>query len=471
MIKERIATLRRIGIFVDCGVICTAYLLGYSQQKYYFPGFHETYPLSAYIGILPVFTFIIVASMYMLGIYTSFRTKSLMDTILIITKSFFLSFIIFSFFVYIFRLDYISRPLILLIFALAYLLMISQKLLLIIFFRHIRTRGHNIRRMLIVGTGRRAQSFVENINKHPAWGLRIVGFVDEDNSKTGQLINGHKVMGGFDDLHNIIRNNVVDEAVFLVPRSWLNKIEDILHLCETEGLRIHVAVDYFELKFSKAKITELHNHPFLTFESTPDSEAAIIIKKIIDSFVSVIALIAALPVFVLIAVLIRLTSRGPVIFSQTRIGLNGRHFTIYKFRTMIPGAETRRKDLLIYNEMQGPVFKVSNDPRVTPVGRFLRKLSLDELPQLWNVFIGSMSLVGPRPLPIEENEYQPWQRRRLSVKPGLTCLWQISGRNRITEFDEWVKLDLEYIDNWSLWLDFVIIAKTVPMVIFGIGAK
>jgi len=296
--------------------------------------------------------------------------------------------------------------------------------------------------------------------------------VDEDVSKVGSVVAGHKVLGSFKDVPDIIHNNIVDEVVFVVPRLWLHKIEEIMHFCEAEGLRVHVAVDYFDLKFSKAKQTDLNGFPLLTFESTPDKLWHLLIKRLFDLVFSGVALLILAPFFVIISIIIKATSEGPVFFRQKRCSLNGRTFTLYKFRTMVKDAEARLDELLRYNEMNGPVFKMENDPRLTRIGKFLRKTSIDELPQLWNVFKGDMSLVGPRPpIPKEVQQYDSWQRRRLSMRPGITCLWQVNGRNRIVDFDEWARLDLEYIDNWSLGLDFKILLKTIPAVLFTRGAK
>ncbi|MDP2906177.1 MAG: sugar transferase, partial [Candidatus Omnitrophota bacterium] len=285
-------------------------------------------------------------------------------------------------------------------------------------------------------------------------------------------ISGCPVIGIFKDIPDIIHNNVIDEVLFIVPRSWLTKIEEIMRFCESEGVRIHLAVDYFELQFTKSKQTDLNGFPLLTFESTPDRLWHLLVKRLMDVSCSGIALFVLSPVFLTLGILIKKTSHGPIFFKQTRCSLNGRKFTLYKFRTMDADAEVRLKDVINGNEMNGPVFKMENDPRLTKVGRFLRKFSLDELPQLWNVFRGDMSLVGPRPpLPSEVEKYDNWQRRRLSVRPGLTCLWQVNGRNKITDFNDWANLDLKYIDNWSLWLDMKIIFKTVPVMLSGAGAK
>jgi exopolysaccharide biosynthesis polyprenyl glycosylphosphotransferase len=233
-----------------------------------------------------------------------------------------------------------------------------------------------------------------------------------------------------------------------------------------------VAVDYFELKFSRGKQTDMYGFPMMTFDSTPDKIGHLFIKRIFDVIISGLALVLLFPFFLIISIVIKLTSDGSVFFRQERCGLYGRKFNLYKFRTMVKDAEQKLDELRKHNEMAGPVFKMSNDPRLVPMGVFLRRFSIDELPQLWNVFRGDMSLVGPRPpLPKEVKEYDYWQRRRLSMKPGLSCLWQIKGRNKITDFNEWMKLDLEYIDKWSLGLDLNILLRTIPVVLFGVGAK
>jgi exopolysaccharide biosynthesis polyprenyl glycosylphosphotransferase len=276
----------------------------------------------------------------------------------------------------------------------------------------------------------------------------------------------------FGDMANILHGNVIDHVVFVVPRLWFEKIEDLIRLCETEGIPASVVVDLYELKFARSKQTNFCGIPMLTFESAPDRLWELLAKRLFDAVVSAIGLIVLSPLFLVLAIAIRMTSKGPIFFRQKRCGLNGRKFTLYKFRTMVKGAEERLAELRKFNEMDGPVFKMKKDPRVTLIGGFLRKSSLDELPQLWNVFKGDMSIVGPRPpIPAEVDKYDNWQRRRLSMRPGITCLWQVRGRNRITDFNEWMRLDLEYIDNWSLWLDAKILLATIPVVLLAKGAK
>jgi exopolysaccharide biosynthesis polyprenyl glycosylphosphotransferase len=263
----------------------------------------------------------------------------------------------------------------------------------------------------------------------------------------------------------------VDEVVFIVPRMWLERIQDSIQICETQGIRTHVAADLFNLNIARAKYNDLEGFPLLTFETTFAMEWQLFLKRCIDLFFSFFTLVLLLPLFFIVAILIKLTSKGPVFFKQRRVGINGRIFHLYKFRSMYKDAQDKMMDVMHLNEMDGPVFKIKDDPRITPLGKFLRKTSIDELPQLYNVLVGHMSLVGPRPpIPAEVNEYELWHRRRLSMRPGLTCLWQISGRNQV-DFDEWMKLDMKYLDNWSLWLDFGILVKTIPTVLFGIGAR
>jgi len=264
-------------------------------------------------------------------------------------------------------------------------------------------------------------------------------------------------------------------SVVLVNARHTNfdRVEHIIQVCETEGVEAWLVAEFFSTRIARASFDEMFGHPLMIFRSTPETSWQMLAKQALDFIGAlVLVLLAALPM-VLIALLIKLTSHGPVMFRQQRSGLNGSPFSIYKFRTMATNAEQFKHELEAMNEMTGPVFKVTNDPRITPFGKWLRKSSLDELPQLFNVLRGEMSLVGPRPLPVDEvrrfNDLA--HRRRLSVKPGITCLWQISGRNQITDFQDWVRLDLQYIDNWSIWLDLSILLRTVPVVLLGTGAK
>jgi exopolysaccharide biosynthesis polyprenyl glycosylphosphotransferase len=274
-------------------------------------------------------------------------------------------------------------------------------------------------------------------------------------------------------LVELLHEHSVNGVILSARHSYFEQVEAAIQACELEGVEVWLVADFFKTQISRTSLDDFYGRPVLVFRTTPETSWQSVIKQTIDFALALLLLVLGSWVFGIIALIIKWTSPGPILFRQQRSGLNGRPFTIYKFRTMVTNAEQLKHELAAMNEMSGPVFKVSNDPRITPIGKILRKFSLDELPQLFNVLRGEMSLVGPRPLPVDEvkrfNDLA--HRRRLSVKPGLTCLWQISGRNNVTDFRDWVRLDLEYIDNWSLWLDLKILWLTVPVVLAGTGAK
>ena len=469
MLKEHATVFRRLMIVVDIFLGMAAFLIGYFLRSN-MAG--KLFPLGAYIHILPALLLIWATLLYFLGMYSSFRLKSIPQILWIILKAMTLGFFLFGSLGYIFKLQDISRSFVVIVFVLMAVFLMVEKIVLILIFRSLRKSGFNFRDILIVGSGERAQKFIKQVNKQREFGLRIIGVVDEHSEKLGGEICGCKALGTIEDIPEILKKNPVDHVVFIVPRSLLDKIEQVILHCETVGVAVSVAVDLFELKFTLGKEGSLLGLPMITFESTPDKLWQLLCKRIIDVVLSSAGLFFLFPFYMLIAILVKTTSPGPVYFIQERCGLQGRRFKLYKFRTMEKGAEAKLHQLLAHNEMRGPAFKMKDDPRVTKIGKILRKTSMDELPQLWNVLKGEMSLVGPRPpLPSEVKEYDHWHRRRLSMRPGITCLWQISGRNNIIDFDEWMKLDMHYIDHWSLGLDFDILFKTVPVVAFGVGAK
>jgi exopolysaccharide biosynthesis polyprenyl glycosylphosphotransferase len=288
----------------------------------------------------------------------------------------------------------------------------------------------------------------------------VVGELDLGKSPGQQLVD-------------LLHEHSVNGVIFSAKHAQFEQVEVAIKACEIEGVEAWLIADFFKTQISRTSVDNFHGRPILVFRATPESSWHGLIKQLMDFFGSLFLLLLFSVPLLLVGLLIKITSRGPVFFKQQRAGLNGKPFTIYKFRTMVTNAEQLKHELARLNEMSGPVFKVTNDPRVTPVGQFLRKFSIDEFPQLFNVLRGEMSLVGPRPLPVDEVKRfdDVAHRRRLSVKPGLTCLWQVSGRNDVSDFEDWVRLDLEYIDNWSLWLDLKILLKTVPIVVTGAGAK
>jgi exopolysaccharide biosynthesis polyprenyl glycosylphosphotransferase len=278
---------------------------------------------------------------------------------------------------------------------------------------------------------------------------------------------------GLERFIETLHDEMVDIVVFSFEEHIIPQIREALLACEAEGIEAWVSADFIQTLFTRVQFDQFAGQPLLIYRTTPTISWELVAKRLIDVVGSFSLLVLTSLPFLIIAILVRCTSPGPIIFWQNRSGLHGRPFRMYKFRSMVTNAEQARAELESMNEMSGPVFKVKNDPRVTPLGRWLRRTSLDELPQLWNVLRGEMSLVGPRPLPLYEtaNFGDISQRRRMSVRPGLTCLWQVRGRNQITDFKDWVRLDLEYIDRWTLWLDIQILLRTVPVVLFGWGAK
>ncbi|HTL19014.1 MAG TPA: sugar transferase, partial [Patescibacteria group bacterium] len=279
--------------------------------------------------------------------------------------------------------------------------------------------------------------------------------------------------GGIDQLVSMIHEQSPNSVVLNGKHTYFGQIEKAIQACELEGVEACLVAHFFQTQISRTSLDDFFGRPVIVFRSAPEASWQGIGKQLLDFLGALVLLVLFSPLFIAAALAIRLTSKGPILFRQQRCGLNGQPFMMLKFRSMVTDAEQRKHELECLNEMDGPVFKVTNDPRITPVGRILRKFSIDEFPQLFNVLRGEMSLVGPRPLPVDEVRRfdDPAHRRRLSVKPGLTCLWQVSGRNNVNNFREWVRLDLEYIDNWSLWLDFKILWRTIPVVLAGTGAK
>jgi exopolysaccharide biosynthesis polyprenyl glycosylphosphotransferase len=314
----------------------------------------------------------------------------------------------------------------------------------------------------------------KKIEAHREWGIEVVGLAT-DGSWTVPPVPDVRMLGSYEDIPRLVLHGEVIDEVVIAPASDLaedrKRLEAVFTQLEELGIVTRIVVNLLPRSVSNLSVDDLSGLPLLTFSTAPRDEVLLFVRRCADFVLSAALLVVLSPVFAALAALVKLTSPGPVLFRQVRCGLHGRPFTFLKFRSMQLDAEDIKPQLAPYNEMDGPAFKMTNDPRVTPIGRWLRRTSLDELPQLWNILKGDMSFVGPRPAVIDEvRQYEPWQRRRLSMPPGLTCLWQVSGRNDLS-FEEWMKLDLEYIDNWSLWLDVKIAARTLPAVILGRGAK
>lgn len=336
----------------------------------------------------------------------------------------------------------------------------------------IRTEFSAPRYLLVAGLGERARRIGEALEQSERYGIRLLGFLAEPGLEApppSVALRREYPVYPIEQLAGLLRDKVIDEILFAVDSHLLAGLEEVFLLCDEEGVRTRVAADFFPHVNSDVYLERLGELPLLTFSAAPHDEIRLLAKRIVDVILAAAALAAMSPLMLLVAALVRFTSPGPVIFRQVRCGLNGRRFVFYKFRSMVDNADGMKSALAHLNR-KTTAFKIPNDPRLTPVGRWLRKYSIDEWPQLWNVLRGDMSLVGPRPaVPDEVDRYQRWQRRRLRMRPGLTCLWAVSGRDAL-DFDTWMRMDMQYIDNWSLTLDWKILLRTIPHVISGKGA-
>jgi exopolysaccharide biosynthesis polyprenyl glycosylphosphotransferase len=371
--------------------------------------------------------------------------------------------------IFIFQVKTFSRAIFFLFLAIGFLVLTATRLTLVWIDKRTGLDSADIRNVLIVGTGPEAAEVRAKVALHKELGMRVVGHLPGPNPAP-MAIDETQLVGRLSDLKQIVEDRVVDDVIFAIPVVESLSCEQEIGWCEEVGVTVHLRADLVRTLFARMYPTDLYGTPMLTVSATPRQPVALLAKRAIDLVGSTVAIIVLSPVFAIATLLVKATSKGPIFFTQERCGLNGRTFKLYKFRSMYRDAEARRASLASRNEMSGPVFKIKDDPRITPVGKWMRRSSIDELPQFWNVLAGDMSLVGPRPpIPDEVKKYERWQRRRLSMKPGITCLWQVSGRNGI-DFEDWMRLDLAYIDTWSLRLDVQILLRTVPVVLTARGA-
>jgi exopolysaccharide biosynthesis polyprenyl glycosylphosphotransferase len=428
------------------------------------------YPLASYWPMVALSLLFWQAVAWAFGVYqTSFRTKSLGAEVWLVARAVAATGLSVTAVAFALHLQQdLSRLLLAFYFAVVLGLLAVNRLGMRSLARQLRRRGHNARIFAVVGSGDLAREAAESVSEHPEWGMQFAGYVVEDDLV--REVPRNLVLGRLSQLGQVLDDNVLDEVIFAVPQDRLGAVEKEIEKCEEQGVDVRVCLDVLHGQLHRFTIGELDGLPVLHRSRVPSDELALAAKRVFDVVASGLAVALLSPVLLATAIAIRLESPGPVFFRQRRVGRNGRPFTMYKFRSMHVDAEQRLASLLARNEATGPVFKMRNDPRITRVGRLIRRTSIDELPQFFNVLTGEMSVVGPRPpLPAEVRQYQRWQRRRLSVKPGITCTWQVSGRSDIS-FDEWMRLDLQYIDTWSLWGDLRICLKTIPAVLTARGA-
>ncbi|MFL6514882.1 MAG: sugar transferase [Chthoniobacterales bacterium] len=463
MLARRQELNTQIQQLIDSFLLAFALLAAHTLRLYSTTWFHLSQsidPFGNYSWLLIVVMLFGPILLDLQGFYESPFEKSKWKSLMQIVRAMIYLSIIVSACVIFLRLPLVSRSMPLIFIGLASGVLLAKERLTV---RHIRRRallGELREPVLLAGVPEDIAALEQTFTPEQKLRMDIVDRIDIEKQPLSDLIQA-------------MHRHAVARVIFAAAHSQLNQVEQAIGACEVEGVPAWLVADFIRTSIAKADVDVFGGRPMLVFRSTPDVSWTLFIKDLIDRVGAFLALLVlALPMGV-VALVIRITSPGPVIFRQQRAGKHGKPFIMYKFRSMSDDAEMRKAELEPFNQMNGPVFKVEDDPRITPFGGWLRRSSIDELPQLVNVLLGDMSLVGPRPLPIYEVEKfeNTAQRRRLSVKPGLTCLWQISGRNQVKDFRDWVKLDLDYIDRWSLGLDLKILVRTIPAVLMGMGAK
>lgn len=449
-----------IDIFLITLAFECAYLINHYDENLNF--FTDKNYLSLYFVLLPVW----ILLMYLLKIAEIPRTKRYRVLFFEYLQSGLVLFLIFTAIYFAFNLNPIPRLFFVETIVIGLIFLFNARLLEYKVFKLYRSEGYNTINIVLIAD-ETSEEFIRKVLIHKEWGYKIFAIFTESEllqqkyEKTIIMLPG-KYMRVLNDLMD---GDLIDEVLYLKRKIISAEVREIIRSCEEVGVTFKLRVKESLVKLTNAFRTEIADENFLTFTNIPHNPYQLAIKKVMDVLISLIVIIAFSPVFIFIALLIKLTSRGPIIFKQARVGLRGRPFDLYKFRTMVDNAEDIKKLLADKNEVDGPVFKIKDDPRVTKIGKFLRRTGLDELPQLFNVLRGEMSLIGPRPpLLSETKQYKRWQLRRLSVKPGLSCFWQIKPQRNSIRFDKWMELDLAYIDNWSIRLDLIILFKTVGTV-------
>jgi len=479
MLKEKEKIIFLINRFTDLGLTVGAFIIAYYVRVYFSP---EYFTVLKYTSDYKIVILMVVIIWYLafekFHIYSLYQESISLKTLWKILQAVSSGMLMLVLCMYLFSITTMSRLIIGLFYILDISLICLGKFVIQSILKRLRQKEINIRRVIIVGSKTRAQALIESIYEQNRTDVLILGCLEVENTSIGNTVTcGIKVIDTIDNIESILSQKVVDELVFAMPLRIIENIEKYIHLAEIMGISIRIIPDFQihhvmdKIDIGTLKLEDFNGVLTMSIHTTPVNYGMLFIKGAFDYFFAAIALSLLFPIFLITFIAIKMISPGPVLFGQERCGLNGRRFKLYKFRTMVLDAEVRRNDLEMLNEAEKPVFKVKKDPRIISfVGTILRRTSLDELPQLINVLKGDMSVVGPRPpLPNEVAKYELWQRRRLSMKPGLTCLWQVSPKRNEIGFKEWMDLDLGYIDNWSLLTDFKILLATFRAMLIGAG--
>lgn len=465
MIKEREPILEKTSVFIQVLITIGCFIAAHWLSDKFIRPLPNNVSDYQYLSILVVLIWFILLDQFGLGKIMRFKTYStlfleyftalLIGNIILYTAIVLLDF------------DNISRGVLGLFAILNLLALFIFKYFLYSTLKFFRRRGYNTRLVLIIADDN-SDYFIERLTDIPDWGYKIYGIMTDDHKIIDKYKKTCKIYKSDESLSDIIDSVAIEEVIYCKSFFDQNEIQQFIYTCAEVGVVFRMQSQLLSFVKMQSKVSYLSQMPFLTFRNTPDNYLALKMKAFSDIILSGIILLLVSPLMLIISFFIKLDG-GPIFFRQKRMGLHGKYFYCLKFRTMVTNAEELKAKLMHMNEQEGPVFKIKHDPRITRIGHFLRKTSLDELPQFINVLRGDMSIVGPRPpIPSEVKQYERWQSRRLSMKPGITCIWQVSGRNNIP-FQEWMKMDMQYIDNWSLKLDFLILFKTVKVVLTGDG--
>lgn len=466
--------LRWLLVISDAVLINVAFAIAYwvRYDLQWFRAVDPAYNTSyrAYLPFVAVLTVLLLVAFRLEGVYNLRRGATWLDEVYAIVNGTTTGIIIMVVVTFFYRPLFYSRLIFLYAAVLIPSILALSRAVKALTISSLRRRGIGVDHVLIVGAGETGLTVLRNLVAQPEYGYRVLGFLDDNPEKGRRDIGPFKALGGIDNLSRILKTHQVDEVIVALPWQYHERISRVIAEAGRAGVRVRVVPDLLQLSLNRVHMDQVAGIPLLSVREITLTGWNRVLKRGVDVLVAGMGLILLAPLMALIALAIRLDSPGPILFRQTRVGRGGKPFTMYKFRSMIANAEEMRAHLDALNEADGPIFKIKDDPRCTRVGRLLRRFSLDELPQLFNVLRGEMSLVGPRPaLPCEVAQYQEWHKKRLEVSPGMTGLWQVSGRSKLS-FDEMVLLDIYYVENWSLALDLRIMLKTIPLVILGEGA-
>ena len=467
MFEQQYLELRRTVMIADICLTIAAFLGAHAVRLALTGEAMDLFYVPLMLPIVPLWLLLLA----FFGAYNSPRTTSTAGYLRAVTQAVATGLALLVSALFLLKIQYLSRLVMVIFGLLAIAALFGVRMWMTRYFRRSLERTENIRRVLIVGTGARAMRLAETLIRQSEWGIHIIGHLDPDPTRVGTRVLGSPVLGTLDDIGSVLRAHVVDQVLIAIPRDMVSGVEKVALACGEEGIKHCLMADVFDVKVSRIHLVPFGGIPFLSFEPVAQDELRLLVKRMIDLAAALLLLPLVAPALGIIALAIKLDSPGPVFFRQERVGQGKRRFRMLKFRTMVDGADRLQKEVEHLNEAAGPIFKIKNDPRITRVGRFLRRASLDELPQILHVLKGDMSLVGPRPMSLRDVELfdRGIQRKRFSVKPGITCLWQVSGRS-LLPFSKWLELDLHYIDHWSLTLDLKILLRTVPVVLKGTGA-